>query len=82
MIFTWRIVASGGLPAGNEGNVIVLATALAGNLFVFSSLVNVAVARSAGRAGEKIGFVQFVKYGIPVTVISYAVLLAWVSMTT
>jgi len=46
------------------------AATLAGNATIIGAMANLIVVESAGKEGVKIGFVEFMKIGIPVTLIT------------
>lgn len=50
---------------------------LAGNLTIIGSAANVIVFESAKREGVEVGFVEYLKVGLPVTVATMAVALGW-----
>lgn len=50
----------------------------AGNLFLIGSVANLIVVQGAAKYGIKISFWQFAKYGIPVAVSSFKILLGWI----
>ncbi|WP_370552539.1 SLC13 family permease [Conexibacter sp. CPCC 206217] len=61
--------------AGDSGDnaywwALSLGACFGGNLTIISAAANVAAAGMASRAGQPIGFVQFLKVGVPVTLLS------------
>jgi Na+/H+ antiporter NhaD/arsenite permease-like protein len=60
------------------GYVLALSNTLAGNLFIIGSVANIIVIKGAKDYGINISFMEFAKYGIPVALSSFAVLLSWV----
>lgn len=56
---------------------LALLSTLAGNLLLVGSLANIIVAERAAAHGVRLGFVDFAKAGIPMTVGSLAVASAW-----
>ncbi|WP_200872723.1 SLC13 family permease [Polycyclovorans algicola] len=56
---------------------LALLSTLSGNLLIVSSVVNLVVAESARRYGVTVGFFQFARVGIPVTLLSMTVALGW-----
>ncbi len=58
--------------------VLSLATTYAGNLFLVGSLANLIVVEQAATFGIRISFRNYARSGIPVTVLSIAVLALWV----
>lgn len=59
--------------------VLAMATTLAGNLTLLGSVANLIVAESARRRGARVSFVEYLKAGLPVTVITLAWGTAWFS---
>ena len=58
--------------------VLALANSLGGNLIIIGSLANIIVVLQARDLGINIGFRDFARLGVPVTLASLAGLLAWV----
>lgn len=56
-----------------SGPILAIASTLAGNLLVISSIANVIVVESAARSGVPIGWRQHARVGLPVGVLSLAV---------
>jgi Na+/H+ antiporter NhaD/arsenite permease-like protein len=65
------------------GSYVALAGAstLGGNLTVMGAASNVILLEGARKRGVGISFAEFLKYGAVVSIISFAVLYAWLSMT-
>lgn len=57
---------------------LALFSTLAGNLFLIGSLANIIAAERARGEGVTIGFIQYARLGIPVSVLTIAVAWAWV----
>ncbi|MBC7954027.1 MAG: anion transporter [Rhodospirillaceae bacterium] len=66
-------------PIAEEGPLygLALLSTLAGNLLLVGSLANIIVAERAGRVGERLGFLDFAKAGIPMTAATMALAVAW-----
>jgi Na+/H+ antiporter NhaD/arsenite permease-like protein len=62
--------------------VLALASTFAGNLFVIGSIANLIVIEQAKRLGVHISFREHARAGVPVTLLSFAVILAWVWLRT
>ena len=60
-----------------NGYILALANTLAGNLFLIGSIANIIVVKEAKEFGINISFWKFAKYGVPVVIVSYSVLLSW-----
>ncbi|HVE67952.1 MAG TPA: SLC13 family permease, partial [Solirubrobacteraceae bacterium] len=57
---------------------LALGACFGGNATIIAAAANVAASGMAANAGHPIGFVQFLKYGIPVTVVSLLLATAYV----
>lgn len=68
---------------GREQAWLALATSstLAGNLTVLGSVANLIVVESARRAGTALGFVEYLKVGVPLTILTTIAGVAWLSLT-
>ncbi len=65
--------------ASPEANyVLALASTFAGNLIVIGSIANLIVIEQARKLGVTITFREHARTGVPVTLLSFLVLLAWV----
>jgi Na+/H+ antiporter NhaD/arsenite permease-like protein len=58
-----------------------MSSTLAGNLTVLGSVANLIVVEHARRAGTELGFFEYLKVGVPLTVITGLVGVAWLSLT-
>jgi Na+/H+ antiporter NhaD/arsenite permease-like protein len=59
---------------------LALVSTLAGNLFIVGSLANIITVERAGEVGVQLGFFEHAKCGVPITVLSLAVALAWLNL--
>jgi len=59
---------------------LAMSSTLAGNLTVLGSVANLIVAENARRAGTELGFFEYVKVGVPVTVLTTLVGVAWLAL--
>jgi Na+/H+ antiporter NhaD/arsenite permease-like protein len=71
------------LQAGNAGDdaywwALSLGACFGGNATLIAAAANVAAAGMAERAGRRIGFVEFLKIGLPATLLSLAIACAYV----
>jgi Na+/H+ antiporter NhaD/arsenite permease-like protein len=68
------------LPGLQEGALMGLAmlSTLAGNLLLTGSLCNIIVAEKSAEQGVRLGFAEFAKAGIPITLWSMAAAVAWI----
>jgi len=68
--------------AFHQWYIVALAGTYAGNLITIGSIANLIVIESALPYGIRIGFKEHATVGVPVTVLSLFVLLAWVALLT
>ncbi|HZI92046.1 MAG TPA: ArsB/NhaD family transporter [Thermoleophilaceae bacterium] len=73
------------LQAGNEGDdaywwALALGACFGGNFTLIAAAANVAAAGMASRAGQPIGFVTFLKAGVPATLVSMALATAYIAI--
>jgi Na+/H+ antiporter NhaD/arsenite permease-like protein len=61
----------------STGLVLASASTLAGNLTLLGSMANLIVIEQAHREGIEITFVDYLKVGVPVTLITLAIDVAW-----
>ena len=59
--------------------LLAMASTLAGNLTLVGSVANLIVAESARRLGVEVDFVSYARVGIPVTLLTLALGLAWLT---
>ncbi len=59
--------------------LLALASTFAGNLTLLGSVANLIVAEQAGRLGVRVGFLDYLKAGLPLTIISLAIGTAWLT---
>jgi Na+/H+ antiporter NhaD/arsenite permease-like protein len=60
--------------------LLALSSTFAGNLTLLGSVANLIVAEQAGRLGIRMGFVDYLKAGLPLTLASLAIGTAWLSL--
>lgn len=60
---------------------LAMSSTLAGNLTVLGSVANLIVVESARRAGTRLGFFEYLKVGIPLTLLTTLVGAAWLAWT-
>lgn len=56
---------------------LAMATTFAGNLTLLGSVANLIVAEIAKRRGVELGFVEYLRAGVPITILSLVVGVAW-----
>jgi Na+/H+ antiporter NhaD/arsenite permease-like protein len=59
---------------------LAMSSTLAGNLTVLGSVANLIVVENARRAGTELGFVEYLKVGIPLTVLTTVVGIGWLAL--
>lgn len=59
--------------------VLSVATTFAGNLTLLGSVANLIVAESAARRGVRLSFGEYLRAGVPITLITLAVAALWMS---
>ena len=57
-----------------------MSSTLAGNLTILGSVANLIVVENARRAGTELGFVEYLKVGVPLTVLTILVGVAWLAL--
>ncbi|MCX7776194.1 MAG: anion transporter [Spirochaetaceae bacterium] len=60
--------------------MLAMASTFAGNLTLLGSVANLIVAEQAGKAGLRMGFLDYLKVGLPVTLISVMAGTAWLGL--
>jgi Na+/H+ antiporter NhaD/arsenite permease-like protein len=58
---------------------LAMSSTLAGNLTVLGSVANLIVVENARRAGTELGFLEYLKVGVPLTLLTTLVGVAWLS---
>ena len=59
---------------------LAMSSTLAGNLTVLGSVANLIVVENARRAGTELGFLEYLKVGVPLTVLTTLVGVAWLAL--
>ena len=59
---------------------LAMSSTLAGNLTVLGSVANLIVVENARRAGTELGFFEYLKVGVPLTVLTTLVGVAWLAL--
>jgi Na+/H+ antiporter NhaD/arsenite permease-like protein len=62
------------------GLALASASTFAGNLTLLGSIANLIVVEQARREGIEIGFVDYLKVGLPVTIITLAIDIVWLRL--
>ena len=58
---------------------LAMSSTLAGNLTVLGSVANLIVVENARRAGTELGFFEYLKVGVPLTILTTLVGVAWLA---
>lgn len=69
--------AAAGPDARHAGTVLALVSTLAGNLLIVGSIANIIVVDAARKRGVAIDWARHARTGVPVTLVSLAVVAAW-----
>ena len=72
----WNATYEGG-PRNGVLTALALLSTFAGNLLLTGSLCNIIVAERAAASGAKLGFGDFARSGIPMTLLSMAAAVLW-----
>jgi len=59
---------------------LAMSSTLAGNLTLLGSVANLIVVESARRSGIELSFVEYLKVGVPLTVLTTLVGIAWLGL--
>jgi Na+/H+ antiporter NhaD/arsenite permease-like protein len=59
---------------------LAMSSTLAGNLTMLGSVANLIVVESARRAGTNLGFLEYLKVGVPLTILTTLVGVAWLAL--
>ena len=62
--------------------VLAMSSTFAGNLTLLGSVANLIVVENARRAGHDVSFVEYLKVGIPVTLLTTLIGMGWLAWTT
>lgn len=71
------------LKINNTSNLwltLAMSSTFAGNLTLLGSVANLIVAESAKRQGIKLGFWEYLKAGIPITIITMILGIIWLNI--
>ncbi|WP_083670968.1 anion transporter [Singulisphaera sp. GP187] len=60
---------------------LAMSSTLAGNLTLLGSVANLIVVENARRAGTELGFLEYLKVGVPLTIVTTLVGVAWLIFT-
>jgi Na+/H+ antiporter NhaD/arsenite permease-like protein len=59
---------------------LAMSSTLAGNLTLLGSVANLIVVETSRRAGTELGFLEYLKVGVPLTVLTLATGIAWLAL--
>ena len=74
-------LASGAVDPHRAWLALAMASTFAGNLTLLGSVANLIVAEGAATRGARLGFVDYLKAGLPITIITIAIGTLWLTMT-
>lgn len=74
-------LAAGAADPDSSWLILAMASTFAGNLTLLGSVANLIVAEGATSRGARLGFWDYLKAGIPITIITLAIGTAWLSFT-
>jgi Na+/H+ antiporter NhaD/arsenite permease-like protein len=74
-------LASGAADPGSAWLVLAMASTFAGNLTLLGSVANLIVAEGAASRGARLGFWDYLKAGLPITLVTLAIGTAWLGLT-
>lgn len=60
---------------------LAMSSTLAGNLTILGSVANLIVVEYARRSGTELGFLEYLKVGVPLTIVTTLVGIAWLALT-
>jgi Na+/H+ antiporter NhaD/arsenite permease-like protein len=60
---------------------LAMSSTLAGNLTLLGSVANLIVVESARRSGTTLGFFEYLKVGVPLTILTTLMGVAWLALT-
>ena len=66
------------IKTSSAGSLLALSSTFAGNLSIVGSIANLIVISQAAQFGVKIDWKKYIKTGLPVTVVSFIIILGWV----
>lgn len=73
-------LASGATDPKAAWLLLAMASTFAGNLTLIGSVANLIVAEGAAGRGARLGFMDYLKAGLPITVLTLAIGTAWLSL--
>lgn len=79
MLLLPHLGAAGSAEAGRAGVMLALASTFAGNLLLVGSIANLIVVDLAEKAGLRIDWAAHARIGVPVTLLSLAILWVWLA---
>jgi len=74
-------LAAGAADPASAWLILAMASTFAGNLTLLGSVANLIVAEGAATRGARLGFWDYLKAGVPITLLTLAVGTAWLSLT-
>lgn len=74
-------LAAGAADPNSAWLILAMASTFAGNLTLLGSVANLIVAEGAAGRGARLGFLDYLKAGVPITLLTLAIGTAWLSFT-
>lgn len=74
-------LAAGAADPASSWLILAMASTFAGNLTLLGSVANLIVAEGAASRGARLGFWDYLKAGVPITILTLAIGTAWLSVT-
>lgn len=70
------------IKSSSEGSLLALSSTFAGNLFIVGSIANLIVISQAAQFDVQIDWKKYVRTGLPVTAVSFIIILGWIFLIT
>jgi len=74
-------LAAGAADPASSWLILAMASTFAGNLTLLGSVANLIVAEGAASRGARLGFRDYLKAGVPITILTLVTGTAWLSLT-
>jgi Na+/H+ antiporter NhaD/arsenite permease-like protein len=74
-------LAAGAADPASSWLILAMASTFAGNLTLLGSVANLIVAEGAASRGARLGFWDYLKAGVPITILTLVVGTVWLYLT-
>jgi len=74
-------LAAGAVDPASSWLILAMSSTFAGNLTLLGSVANLIVAEGAASRGARLGFIDYLKAGLPITILTLALGTAWLVFT-